>query len=278
MFFPPIAVQHERGPRNSTIRKQLAQYMKDTSRYVQSLRDPGTVAVLQDQTHGQLSFSHHIEMYKPGQPFHFGKLLLLLSSLREPTGGKHTAYSYSHSSHTVKSVVVVTTSRCTNLDNLSASANYCSFCPAYGSGHHIEVHKPGQPFRFGKLLLLLSSLREVQRSSLESVFFTKAMTGGVSMDQLVLDMYKSLQTDVVLSDSYRCYTGQSTSSGAALHGVQRSSLESVFFTKATTGGVSMDQLVLDMYKSLQTDVVLSDSYRCYAGPSTSSGAALHGIS
>eukprot|EP00058_Branchiostoma_floridae_P026755 XP_002612246.1 hypothetical protein BRAFLDRAFT_100080 [Branchiostoma floridae] len=136
---------------------------------VQSLRDHGAVAVLQDQTQ---------------------------------RGSSATA------------------SRCTNLANISASANYCSFCPAYESGHHIEMHKAGQPFRFGKLLLLLSSLRKVQRSSLESVFFTKAMTGGVSMDQLVLDMYKSLQTDVVLSDSYRCYTGPSTSSGAALHGVR----------------------------------------------------------
>ncbi|XP_078698327.1 nuclear receptor subfamily 2 group E member 1-like [Branchiostoma floridae x Branchiostoma belcheri] len=75
--------------------------------------------------------------------------------------------------------------------------------------HHIEVHKPGQPFRFGKLLLLLSSLREVQCSSLESMFFTKMTTGGVSMDQLVLDMYKSLQAED-LSDSYRCYGRPST--------------------------------------------------------------------
>ncbi|XP_066276455.1 nuclear receptor subfamily 2 group E member 1-like [Branchiostoma lanceolatum] len=85
--------------------------------------------------------------------------------------------------------------------------------------HHIEAHKPGQPFRFGKLLLLLSSLREVQRSSLESVFFTKASTGGVSMGRLVLDMYKSLQTDVVLADTYRFYPGASTSSAAAIPGI-----------------------------------------------------------
>ncbi|KAI8519314.1 Nuclear receptor sub 2 group E member 1 [Branchiostoma belcheri] len=89
--------------------------------------------------------------------------------------------------------------------------------------HHIEVHKPGQPFRFGKLLLLLSSLREVQCSSLESVFFTKMTTGAVSMDQLVLDMYKSLQAED-LSDSYR-------STQVICHREGRFAAEGVFATE-----------------------------------------------
>lgn len=49
---------------------------------------------------------------------------------------------------------------------------------------------PTQPCRFGKLLLLLPSLRSVTPSTIEEVFFKKTI-GNVPITRLLSDMYKS---------------------------------------------------------------------------------------
>lgn len=49
---------------------------------------------------------------------------------------------------------------------------------------------PTQPCRFGKLLLLLPSLRSVSPSTIEEVFFKKTI-GNVPITRLLSDMYKS---------------------------------------------------------------------------------------
>jgi hypothetical protein len=49
---------------------------------------------------------------------------------------------------------------------------------------------PTQPFRFGKLLLLLPSLRTVSSQTIEELFFKKTI-GNISIERVILDMYKS---------------------------------------------------------------------------------------
>ena len=49
---------------------------------------------------------------------------------------------------------------------------------------------PAQPFRFGKLLLLLPTLRTVSAQTIEEVFFKKTI-GNISIERVILDMYKS---------------------------------------------------------------------------------------
>ncbi|CAG0920972.1 unnamed protein product, partial [Notodromas monacha] len=58
----------------------------DASVELQGLKEPGTVAVLQDQA--QLTLCRYIAAAYPNQPFRFGKLLLLLPTLR--TVSSHT--------------------------------------------------------------------------------------------------------------------------------------------------------------------------------------------
>lgn len=49
---------------------------------------------------------------------------------------------------------------------------------------------PTQPFRFGKLLLLLPALRSVSPQTIEEVFFKKTI-GNISIERVIVDMYKS---------------------------------------------------------------------------------------
>lgn len=49
---------------------------------------------------------------------------------------------------------------------------------------------PTQPFRFGKLLILLPMLKSVNTQTIEEVFFKKTI-GNISIDRVILDMYKS---------------------------------------------------------------------------------------
>jgi nuclear receptor subfamily 2 group E protein 1 len=49
---------------------------------------------------------------------------------------------------------------------------------------------PSQPFRFGKLLLLLPSLRTINSNTIEEVFFRKTI-GAIPIQRLLCDMYKS---------------------------------------------------------------------------------------
>ncbi|RWS26948.1 nuclear receptor subfamily 2 group E member 1-like protein, partial [Leptotrombidium deliense] len=52
------------------------------------------------------------------------------------------------------------------------------------------VYSMQQPFRFGKLLLMLPSLRNVSETTIEELFFRKAI-GNVTIVKLITDMYKS---------------------------------------------------------------------------------------
>ena len=54
---------------------------------------------------------------------------------------------------------------------------------------------PTQPFRFGKLLLLLPALRSVSSQTIEELFFKKTI-GNISIERVILDMYKSPMANI----------------------------------------------------------------------------------
>ncbi|XP_059166791.1 nuclear receptor subfamily 2 group E member 1-like [Physella acuta] len=55
---------------------------------------------------------------------------------------------------------------------------------------YIRTAYPTQPFRFGKLLLLLPSLRVVSGGTIEELFFRKTI-GNIPIERLLVDMFKS---------------------------------------------------------------------------------------
>ncbi|XP_071487114.1 nuclear receptor subfamily 2 group E member 1-like [Diadema antillarum] len=55
---------------------------------------------------------------------------------------------------------------------------------------YISVRHPSQPYRFGKLLLLLPSVRAVRPTTLEQIFFRKAV-GSTPFHTLLTDLYKN---------------------------------------------------------------------------------------
>ncbi|XP_054439241.1 photoreceptor-specific nuclear receptor [Pteronotus mesoamericanus] len=55
---------------------------------------------------------------------------------------------------------------------------------------HCEAHHPRQPVRFGKLLLLLPSLRFITSERVELLFFRKTI-GNTPMEKLLCDMFKN---------------------------------------------------------------------------------------
>ncbi|KAM6149738.1 photoreceptor-specific nuclear receptor [Erethizon dorsatum] len=55
---------------------------------------------------------------------------------------------------------------------------------------HSKAHHPSQPVRFGKLLLLLPSLRFLTSERIEHVFFCKTI-GNTPMEKLLCDMFKN---------------------------------------------------------------------------------------
>ncbi|KAJ8335478.1 hypothetical protein SKAU_G00388200 [Synaphobranchus kaupii] len=57
-------------------------------------------------------------------------------------------------------------------------------------GQHLHTHYPHQPTRFGKLLLLLPSLRFVVSEQIELLFFHSTI-GNTPMEKLLCDMYKN---------------------------------------------------------------------------------------
>ncbi|XP_041034462.1 photoreceptor-specific nuclear receptor [Cetorhinus maximus] len=57
-------------------------------------------------------------------------------------------------------------------------------------GQHSRTHYPIQPVRFGKLLLLLPSLRFVSSEQIELLFFHRTI-GNTPMEKLLCDMFKS---------------------------------------------------------------------------------------
>ena len=57
-------------------------------------------------------------------------------------------------------------------------------------GDYIRRHYPGQQIRFGKLLLMLPSLRMVCPKAIEELFFRQTI-GSVAIESLLCDMFKS---------------------------------------------------------------------------------------
>lgn len=55
---------------------------------------------------------------------------------------------------------------------------------------YIETAYPTQPFRFGKLLLLLPALQSVSGKTIEELFFKRTI-GHIPIEKLVVDMFKS---------------------------------------------------------------------------------------
>ncbi|XP_072018828.1 nuclear receptor subfamily 2 group E member 1-like [Amphiura filiformis] len=55
---------------------------------------------------------------------------------------------------------------------------------------YITLRHPSQPFRFGKLLLLLPTLRAVRPSTLEQLFFRQTI-GSMPIQRLLCDLYKA---------------------------------------------------------------------------------------
>ncbi|KAM5178164.1 photoreceptor-specific nuclear receptor [Callospermophilus lateralis] len=55
---------------------------------------------------------------------------------------------------------------------------------------HSKAHHPSQPVRFGKLLLLLPSLRFITSERIELLFFRKTI-GNTPMEKLLCDMFKN---------------------------------------------------------------------------------------
>ncbi|OWF42760.1 nuclear receptor subfamily 2 group E member 1-like [Mizuhopecten yessoensis] len=55
---------------------------------------------------------------------------------------------------------------------------------------YIETAYPSQPFRFGKLLLLLPSLNAISGKTIEEMFFKKTI-GHIPIEKLIIDMFKS---------------------------------------------------------------------------------------
>lgn len=53
---------------------------------------------------------------------------------------------------------------------------------------HVRLHYPRQPTRFGRLLLLLPSLRAIRSTTIEMLFF-KETIGNVPISRLLGDMY-----------------------------------------------------------------------------------------
>ncbi|GIY20817.1 photoreceptor-specific nuclear receptor [Caerostris extrusa] len=54
---------------------------------------------------------------------------------------------------------------------------------------HVKTQHPTHPFRFGRLLLMLPSLRYVPSERVEGMFFHRTI-GNTSMEKLLCDMFK----------------------------------------------------------------------------------------
>ncbi|XP_060611566.2 photoreceptor-specific nuclear receptor isoform X1 [Anolis sagrei] len=57
-------------------------------------------------------------------------------------------------------------------------------------GQHNQIHYPNQPVRFGKLLLLLPSLKFISSDRIELLFFRRTI-GNTPMEKLLCDMFKN---------------------------------------------------------------------------------------
>lgn len=55
---------------------------------------------------------------------------------------------------------------------------------------YIATAHPTQPFRFGKLLLLLPALRAVSATTIEELFF-RGTIGNIRIERIICGMYKA---------------------------------------------------------------------------------------
>ena len=55
---------------------------------------------------------------------------------------------------------------------------------------HTQTQYPTQPTRFGKLLLMLSCLRDISSASVVDIFFKRTI-GDIPFDRLLVDVYKT---------------------------------------------------------------------------------------
>lgn len=55
---------------------------------------------------------------------------------------------------------------------------------------YIHTAQPGQPLRFGKLLMLLPALKAVSNNTIEELFFRKTI-GNIPIERIICDMYKA---------------------------------------------------------------------------------------
>lgn len=55
---------------------------------------------------------------------------------------------------------------------------------------YIQTAQPGQPLRFGKLLMLLPALKAVSNNTIEELFFRKTI-GNIPIERIICDMYKA---------------------------------------------------------------------------------------
>ena len=55
---------------------------------------------------------------------------------------------------------------------------------------YVQSAYPSQPFRFGKLLLMLPLLKQVSGKTIETLFFRKTI-GNIPIERLLTDMFKS---------------------------------------------------------------------------------------
>jgi nuclear receptor subfamily 2 group E protein 1 len=55
---------------------------------------------------------------------------------------------------------------------------------------YVGTAYPEQPFRFGKVLLLLPALRAVSPNTIEELFFRRTI-GPIPIERIICDMYKS---------------------------------------------------------------------------------------
>lgn len=55
---------------------------------------------------------------------------------------------------------------------------------------YIQTTYPSQPFRFGKLLLSIPTLKTISSSTIADLFFRKTI-GRIPIERLLIDMFKS---------------------------------------------------------------------------------------
>ncbi|GFN89884.1 nuclear receptor subfamily 2 group e member 1 [Plakobranchus ocellatus] len=268
------AVQHERGPRNSTIRRQVAMYLKESSEYGSVLASPPfrptyfSPLLAYDQATDGLTYPHELlqsyannpeaiceaaarllfmsvkwtktvpafsalafrdqvllleeswrELFVLGAaqfqlPVEAGPLLAaagitseastadkvvgMMGEIRalQETIAKFKALQVDPTEYIcLKGIVLFKTVFPNNQAELKTLREFHTVATLQDQAQltlnqYIRTAYPTQPFRFGKLLLLLPSLRVVSGATIEELFFRKTI-GNIPIERLLVDMFKS---------------------------------------------------------------------------------------